>query len=119
MVSISPTRYQAMDLLFVPGISIPIDLMWDDPRHSARRQAPGLLCSTVWYEGRGWGASEKGDIVDPLFGNAGDADVATVLDEARCERVTLVGSSAFTPAKASVAAMSASVDPRLFKSALS
>ena len=46
-----------LDLVFFPGLALPIDLLWEDPGfvHFARRL--GRFSRTVWHEGRGIGAS--------------------------------------------------------------
>jgi len=80
-----------VDLLWIPNVSYPIDLLWDDPgfAHFARRLRG--FSHAVWVEGRGLGAS-GGDLLDALDPEIMNGDLIAVLDAARCERVAVVGS---------------------------
>jgi class 3 adenylate cyclase/pimeloyl-ACP methyl ester carboxylesterase len=79
-----------IDVLFMPGLSVPIDLMWDDPGLIRIRKRLGTFARTIWFETRGWGASEGGAI-EP--GELADADLTSVLDAVGAAPVVLVGSS--------------------------
>jgi pimeloyl-ACP methyl ester carboxylesterase len=82
-----------LELLFVPGLGIPIDLLWDEPNFVRFAKRLGSFSRTVWYEPRGSGAS-GGEYVDSLS----DMDKTTVLDSAGCGRVVVVGSGNTGPA---------------------
>ena len=81
-----------VDLLFVSALAYPIDLLWEDPSfvHFAKRL--GAFSRTVWYEGRGLGAS-GGDFADNVVEGVTDGDLTAVLDAAECERVVIVGTN--------------------------
>jgi class 3 adenylate cyclase len=79
-----------LDLVFLAGLSFPIDLWWEDPgcRRFAKRL--GGFSRTVWCEGRGTGAS-GGDYLDGLVEEIADGDLTAVLDTVGCKRVVLLG----------------------------
>jgi class 3 adenylate cyclase/pimeloyl-ACP methyl ester carboxylesterase len=79
-----------LDLVIGSGNAVPIDLLWDDPGFVRVSRRLGTFSRTVWFEHRGFGASE-GAPRDGLVGEVFDADLAAVLDAAGCERVALVG----------------------------
>jgi class 3 adenylate cyclase/pimeloyl-ACP methyl ester carboxylesterase len=79
-----------LDLAFAPGNPSPIDLLWDDAGVLRLSKRLGTFSRTVWFEPRGFGASE-GDARDSLVGGVFDADVAAVLDGTGCEQVAFVG----------------------------
>ena len=81
-----------LDLVFMPGIALPVDLMWDDPGLIRVRRRLGAFGRTIWFETRGWGASE-GNPVDSAGGERFGADLTAVLDTIGAERVALVGTS--------------------------
>ena len=39
-----------LDLLFMPGTGVPVDLMWDDPGLIRVRRRLGAFGRTVWFE---------------------------------------------------------------------
>jgi class 3 adenylate cyclase len=82
-----------LDLLFLPGHAIPVDLMWDDPGWVRIRRRLSAFCRTVWIEPRGFGASE-GDPLDAA-GEIMNEDLIAVLDAVGCSRVAVLGSSFF------------------------
>ena len=79
-----------LPLVFVHGSGIPIDLLSEDPGFGRLRKRLGTFSRTVWFDGRGWGASE-GDPQDAGPGEIWDADLTAVLDTAGFERPALVG----------------------------
>jgi class 3 adenylate cyclase/pimeloyl-ACP methyl ester carboxylesterase len=85
-----------LDLVFMPGLAVPVDLMWDDPGLIRMRKRLGAFTRTIWFEPRGWGASE-GNPVDPTGGELFGDDLTAVLDAVRVERVVLVGASVSGP----------------------
>jgi class 3 adenylate cyclase len=67
----------------------PIDLLSEDPGFVRLRKRLGTFSRTVWFDDRGWGASE-GDPRDSKLGEVSDADLTAVLDAVGFERATLV-----------------------------
>jgi hypothetical protein len=47
-----------LDLLFVHGAAIPVDLLSEDPGFLRLRKRLASFSRTVWFEARGMGASE-------------------------------------------------------------
>jgi class 3 adenylate cyclase len=78
-----------LDLMFLNAAVIPIDLLLDDPGFVRFRRRLSSFSRTVWFDGRGWGASE-GDARDSLPGKISDADLAAVLDAVGFDRPALV-----------------------------
>jgi len=81
-----------LDVVFVPGLVIPVDLMWDDPGLTRIRKRLSAFSRTIWFENRGWGSSE-GNPVEPAGAELSSADLLAVLDTVGAERIALVGSS--------------------------
>jgi class 3 adenylate cyclase len=79
-----------LDLVFVHGFAIPIDLLSEDPGFVRLRRRLGTFGRTVWFDRRGWGASE-GDPRDSLPGRIFDADLTAVLDAVGFDRPALLG----------------------------
>ena len=82
-----------LDLAFLNGLAIPIDLLNEDPGFVRLRRRLGSFSRTVWFDRRGRGASE-GDWRDSTIGRISDADLTAVLDAAGFERPTLVAEGA-------------------------
>ncbi len=81
-----------IDLVFPPGLAIPIDLLWEDPSFVRFAKRLGGFSRTIWRELRGVGAS-GGNPKDLLDEDIICGDLTAVLDAAGCERVVLVGFS--------------------------
>jgi len=81
-----------LDLVFPSVMTIPIDLLWDEPGFVRLARRLGGFSRTVWCEIRGIGAS-GGDVLDAFVDEVDDADLTAVLDAAGCERVVLVAAS--------------------------
>jgi pimeloyl-ACP methyl ester carboxylesterase/class 3 adenylate cyclase len=85
-----------LDIVVNGGTGVPIDLMWEDPtfRHVAKRLRS--FSRTVWWEGRGMGAS-GGNLLDQVYGAFGEGsnegDTTALLDATASEPVVLVGVS--------------------------
>ena len=79
-----------IDLVFPPGIGVPIDLLWDEPGfiHFAKRLRQ--FSRTIWRESMGVGAS-GGNVLDAFVEGVRDAELTVLLDATGCERVVLVG----------------------------
>ena len=78
-----------LDLVFGPR-PYPIDLLCEDPGFMRLRRRLETFSRTVWFDGRGMGASE-GDSRASLVGDITDADFTAVLDAVGFERAALVG----------------------------
>jgi pimeloyl-ACP methyl ester carboxylesterase len=87
----------ALDVLFRPGMGIPIDLFWDEPRFVRFAKRLGGFSRVVMADLRGVGAS-GGDVRDSVVGAIGDSDVTSVLDAVGCQRVVLFGTGLGGPA---------------------
>ncbi len=88
------------DLVFFPGLALPIDLLWEDTgfAHFARRLS--RFSRTVWLEGRGIGAS-GGDFAESAVDENDDGQhsygLTSVLDAIGCEEVVLVAHGSAGP----------------------
>jgi class 3 adenylate cyclase len=79
-----------LHLVFARDEGMSLDLMWDDPWFVRLSKRFGQFSRTVWFEGRGVGASE-GDFLTGI-GDRRDADFLAVLDAAvGSEPVALLG----------------------------
>jgi pimeloyl-ACP methyl ester carboxylesterase len=78
-----------IDLVFLHGITIPLDLLWDDPGFIRVQKRLSTFSRTIWFDRRGLGASE-GDQHDSLAEEFFDADITAVLNAAGSERPALV-----------------------------
>jgi class 3 adenylate cyclase/pimeloyl-ACP methyl ester carboxylesterase len=78
-----------LDLLFLHGAVIPIDLLSEDPGFVRVRRRLDAFSRTVRFDRRGQGASE-GDSRDYLRGEISDADLTAVLDAVGFARPALV-----------------------------
>jgi pimeloyl-ACP methyl ester carboxylesterase len=83
-----------LELVFVQRSGIPIDLLSEDPGFVRVRKRLGTFSRTLWFEARGWGASE-GDPRDYLREEISDADFLALLDAVGFERPVLVADSSF------------------------
>jgi class 3 adenylate cyclase len=79
-----------LDVVFLHGNAIPIDFLSEDPGFVRVRRRLDTFSRTVWFDGRGSGASE-GDPRDAVIGGVYDADLAAVLDAVGFERPAMVG----------------------------
>jgi class 3 adenylate cyclase/pimeloyl-ACP methyl ester carboxylesterase len=77
-----------LELVF-DNVGIPVDLLSDDPGFLRLRKRLGTFSRTVWFDARGWGASE-GDPRDSLPGEIFNADLLAVLDAVGFDRPALV-----------------------------
>jgi class 3 adenylate cyclase len=84
-----------LDLVFVHGDAIPIDLLSEDPGFVRFRKRLGGFSRTVWFDRRGRGASE-GDPRDSLAKEVFDADLVAVLDAVGIEQMAMVGAGVST-----------------------
>jgi class 3 adenylate cyclase len=80
-----------LDLVFLPPLTIPVDLLAEEPSFARVVRRLGGFSRTVWCELRGMGAS-GGHVLDRFVEEKVDADLTAILDAAGCERVVLVGS---------------------------
>jgi class 3 adenylate cyclase/pimeloyl-ACP methyl ester carboxylesterase len=78
-----------LDLVFLDGFTIPIDLLSEDPGFVRVRRRLGAFSRTLWFDRRGMGASE-GDPRDSLAGEISDADLTAMLDAVGFDRPVLV-----------------------------
>jgi class 3 adenylate cyclase/pimeloyl-ACP methyl ester carboxylesterase len=81
-----------LDLVFMIGAALPIDLMWDDPGLTRVRTRLAAFTRTIWFEHRGVGSS-GGDPVDGVRGDRFDDDLMAVLEDADCGAVVLVAAT--------------------------
>jgi class 3 adenylate cyclase len=81
-----------LDLVFLHGSAIPIDLLAEDPGVIRVRTRLDSFSRTMWFDPRGLGASE-GDAWDSRAGKIMDADLTALLDAVGFERPAIVGGS--------------------------
>ena len=79
-----------IDLVFVYGVPIPIDLLSEDPGFVRLRKRLGMFSRTIWFDRRSRGASE-GDPRDFLVEELFDADLIAVLDAVGSRQAAMVG----------------------------
>jgi pimeloyl-ACP methyl ester carboxylesterase len=77
-----------LDLLFLPGSGIPIDLLSDDPGFIRFRRRLDSSSRTLWFDGRGMGASE-GNPRDARPREVTEADLTAVPDAVGFKRAAL------------------------------
>jgi class 3 adenylate cyclase/pimeloyl-ACP methyl ester carboxylesterase len=78
-----------LDLVFLHGSAIPIDLLSEDPGFIRVRRRLDSFGRTLWIDGRGMGASE-GDPWDSRAADTTDADLTAVLDAVGFARPALI-----------------------------
>jgi class 3 adenylate cyclase len=78
------------DVVVVHGGGVPIDLLSEDAGFVRVRKRLGTFSRTVWFDARGWGASE-GDPHDFLADGIFDADLTAVLDAVGFGQPAMVG----------------------------
>lgn len=91
-------RYQVVgtgppDVLGTIPPSLPVDLMWDEPRFVRFLNGLSSFCRHIWFDSRGAGAS---DPITPLESRVIESvvdDMNAVLDELGCERVVVLGAA--------------------------
>jgi class 3 adenylate cyclase len=67
-----------------------MDLLWDEASVIRVVKRLSRFCRTLWFEARGWGASE-GDRLDADVGKVFDADLFSMLDAAGAGQPALLG----------------------------
>jgi class 3 adenylate cyclase/pimeloyl-ACP methyl ester carboxylesterase len=77
-----------IELAFLSRVH-PIDLLSDDPGYVRLRRRLASFSRTVWFDDRGWGASE-GDPKDSRPGETSDADLMAVLQAVGFDRPSVV-----------------------------
>ena len=83
-----------LDLVFYPGLALPIDLLWEDPGFAYFAKRLGRFSRTVWPEGRGIGAS-GGDFANPA--QEDPLGLTSMLDGVGCDEVVLVAHGSAGP----------------------
>jgi pimeloyl-ACP methyl ester carboxylesterase len=80
------------DVVWLQSLSIPIDLLWEEPGFARFAKRLHGFSRCIWCDGRGLGAS-GGDAVDWSIDALMDDDITAVLDAADCESVVLVATN--------------------------
>jgi pimeloyl-ACP methyl ester carboxylesterase len=78
-----------LELVFLNGVAIPIDLLSEDPGFMMVRKRLGTFSRTLWFDRRGMGASE-GDARDSMAREIFDADLNAMLDAVGFERPAMM-----------------------------
>jgi class 3 adenylate cyclase len=86
-----------IDLVFLHGSAIPIDLLSEEPGFIRVRRRLDSFSRTLLFDVRGLGASE-GDPQDSLAAEIMDADLAALLDAGGFQQAAMVGGSIRGPA---------------------
>jgi class 3 adenylate cyclase len=86
-----------LDLVFMHGAPIPIDLLTEDPGIVRVRRRLDTFSRNLWFDPRGMGASE-GDPRDFLAGDIFDADLTALLDAIGLEQAAILGGGVHGPA---------------------
>ena len=82
------TGDEALDIVVLPGVALPVDLMWEDPGFTRFRHRLEAFSRVILFEPRGRGASEGVPVVG-ISGGTFDEDLAAVLDAAGSERAVV------------------------------
>jgi class 3 adenylate cyclase len=82
-----------LDLVFINFSGVPIDLLSEDPGFVRVRRRLDSFSRTLWFDGRGLGASE-GDVRDSIVGRIFDADLMDLLDTVGFRRPAMVAGDA-------------------------
>jgi class 3 adenylate cyclase len=80
-----------LDVLVMMPVFAPVDLMWDEPRLVRFLNGLSSFSRHIWFDPRGFGAS---DPIAPVEGRLVESvvdDMVAVLDELGCERVVVLG----------------------------
>lgn len=80
-----------LNLVWIPSISYPFDLLWDEPGFARLTRRLGAFARVLWPEMRGIGAS-GGEYLDNFSTSGLDADLSALTDAAGFDRFVLVGS---------------------------
>lgn len=80
-----------LDLVWMPSISYPFDLLWDEPGFVRLAKRLGSFARVLWPEMRGIGAS-GGRYLDNFTTNGLVSDLSALTDAAGFDRFVLVGS---------------------------
>jgi len=78
-----------LDLLFMPSLAIPIDLLWDEPGFVRCAKRLGGFSRTIWCDTRSVGAF-SGHLIDGLVDEVANAYITAVLDAAGSQQTVLV-----------------------------
>jgi len=78
-----------LDLLVFQALTIPMDLLWDDPGLVRVRNRLSTFSRNIWMEFRGWGASER-DLSPQRSLDEVVEQITAVVDAVGCERVAVL-----------------------------
>jgi class 3 adenylate cyclase len=79
------------DLLVVPPLHFPVDLMWDEPTLARFLDRLSSFSCSIWFDGRGRGASDPLPHVEDRMAEALADDMLALLDYLGCEQVAVLG----------------------------
>jgi class 3 adenylate cyclase/pimeloyl-ACP methyl ester carboxylesterase len=83
-----------VDLLVLHGITVPTDLLWEDPGLARTRDRLSAFSRCIWIELRGWGSSDRDLPVRRSLDDFVESEQLTaVFDAVGCERVAIVALS--------------------------
>jgi class 3 adenylate cyclase/pimeloyl-ACP methyl ester carboxylesterase len=85
-----------LELVIFSGVAVPIDLLPEDAGFVRIRRRLDTFSRTLWFDPRGFGASE-GDPRDSLAGEIADADVTALLEAGGFQQPAMVGGGTFGP----------------------
>jgi pimeloyl-ACP methyl ester carboxylesterase len=78
-----------LDVVFDNAGGVPIDLLSEDPGFVRLNRRLGTFSRTVWFDARGWGASEGDPRHSYIDGTISDADLTAVFDAVGSQRPAL------------------------------
>jgi class 3 adenylate cyclase len=79
-----------LDLVFVTGGQVPVDIGWEEPRFVRFMRRLGSFARVVTFDSRGWGASRAPVDAAPTLESWAD-DVRLLLDTVGLDRAAIVG----------------------------
>jgi class 3 adenylate cyclase len=94
--------YQAVgdgpvDIIVARSTMFPVELMWDEPHLARFLERLSTFSRHIWFDPRGFGASDGIAQSDGRLGESIVEDMVAVLDDLRCERAAVLGLSVPIP----------------------
>ena len=71
--------------------SLPVDLMWEEPSLVRFLTGLGSFSRSIWFDALGTGSSDALEEIENRLFEGVVADMASVLDEIRCQRAVVLG----------------------------
>lgn len=87
-----------VDLLVLHAITVPTDLLWEDPGLTRTRDRLSAFSRCIWIEPRGWGSSDRDlPVLQSMDDFVESEQLTAVFDTVGCERVAILALSGHGP----------------------